>query len=161
LPKAQAKLKTIDFLIYNKLKDRALFFEIVNYLKSKNYNIKIFEYGKFKQPEYFEALEYSRFEIYLSDSESQGLAMFEAWARGVPTLIFEKGVWERSGIKVSGKISAPYLSSECGESFSNFNDFSHSLTKLLSSSYNPENYVQKNFTNEVCAKKYLNVLPYV
>jgi hypothetical protein len=160
IPASKPSQKYIDFLVYNKLGNENLSDQIVSELQKKNYKVRVFNYGKFEQQEYFKALEASRFEIYLSRSESQGLAMFEAWARGVPTLAWEKGLWELNGIKVTGKISAPYLNSECGDSFLDFNDFLKVLPKFFSTGYDPKSYVERLFSNKVCAEKYLKILSY-
>ena len=87
--------------------------------------------------------------IYLSVSESQGLAMFEAWARNVSTLVWEKGEYEGDGKSISGKISAPYLTDQVGLAFSSVEDFSRQLEVFLKFGFNPRKYVEENFSNKI------------
>ncbi len=149
--------KTNDFLIYNKVGDNKIVELVKQQLLQGGFSFKILEYGKFNQTEYFKILNSSKYEIYLSNSESQGLAMFEAWARGVPVLAWEHGIFKKGGVTVSGKISAPFLNPEAGMSFSNQNDFQIQLERFMGGNFDPASYIERNFTNLISAQKYLNI----
>lgn len=150
--------KEIDFIVFNKIGRRELFTQIVGLLQTQKFKFKIIKYGQFHQREYFQMLADAKSLIYLSASESQGLALFEAWARNVPTLVWEAGTFEREGIKVSGKISAPYLSSQAGLSFKNFSDFQQCLPAFISAAFTPRQYVMENFNHKISARKYLDLI---
>lgn len=158
IPENPQDEKTFDFLIYNKIGQNQLYFDIVGILKEKGYTYKVFDYGKFYQSEYFNKLQQSRFEIYLSESESQGIAMFEAWARGVPTYVWEKGFFEKKGIKIFGKISSPYLNSSSGLVFSSAESFKADLNIFINGTYAPKEHVKKNFADKICAQAFIKLL---
>ncbi len=158
LPEISTYPKTIDFLIYNKLSNKSILGSIIEILKKNNFKVQILEYGKHKQSSYFKLLNQTRYLVYLSQSESQGLAMFEAWARGVPSLVFEPGIFTRDNLEVKGKVGAPYLSPESGMSFTDSADFEKVLTKFLSTSFFARNYIEKNYSLAFAAKKYLEII---
>lgn len=158
VPRKASVLKDVDFLVYNKIGSAGLAADIIEYLKSRNNNVEVLNYGKFKQEEYFFALDRSKFEIYLSNSESQGLAMFEAWARGVPTLVWERGYFELKGKHLAGNTASPYLSPQAGARFKDFQGFKSVMPEFLSAIYKPKAYVEGNFTDAKCALGYLEIL---
>jgi hypothetical protein len=158
LPAEKNSNKDFDFLVYNKIGRNDMFLSVVQFLKQNNYSYSVLEYGKFKQEEYFKLLEKSKFEIYLSNSESQGLAMFEAWVRNVPTFIYERGCYENGNIKILGNVSAPYLSEAAGSKFKSIEDFKTGFNEFIYSKFQPREYIQNNFTDKICAQKYLSIL---
>lgn len=150
--------KDLDFLVYNKIGRAGLFKNICEKLNKKGFSYKVLEYGKFTQNEYFNLLDKAKYEIYLSASESQGLAMFEAWARGVPTFIWENGQFSKDGVKITGKISAPYLTDQCGLSFLSEKEFESKLQEFLEKSYMPREYIEENYTDKISALKYFKIM---
>ena len=158
IPDLPREEKIWDFLIYNKAGRSPLLKDIERHLADQHFKVNIFEYGKFSQSDYFQALGRSRYEIYLSPSESQGLAMFEAWARGVPTLVWDRGFYEYRGFKLARRgIACPYLNQQTGNSFKDFTDFKEALPKFVDASYAPRAYIEQNFTNKICASRYLEL----
>ncbi len=151
-------LKTIDFLVYNKIGNNPLFLGILRALQEKNYNCEVFNYGHFKQAEYFHALEHSKAVIYLSESESQGLAMLEAWARGVPAFVWERGFWKNGGYIYEGNTASPYADPENGMRFKDLADFSKLLSEFVQAVFHPRKFVEKNFSDKAAAQKYLDIV---
>ena len=158
VPKILDTKKDFDFLVYDKTKKSQLYEYVVKYLKESKFNLTVLDYGKFQQKDYFDLLSRCSFEIYLSESESQGLAMFEAWVRNVPTLVWETGEYKKRGTKINGKISSPFLNSKLGLSFSGVDDFKNKLEIFLKKEFYPRNYVEENYTNKICTQKYLDII---
>jgi len=158
VPPKTAKKKKYDFLVYNKIGENILFLDIREFLKGNDANFKIITYGKFNQKEYFELLDESKYEIYLSESESQGLAMFEAWARDVPTLVWERGFWQKGANSWNGFTTSEYLTKQEGLRFKDFKEFKVLFLKLSREKFSPREYISKNFTNRIGAKNYLTVI---
>lgn len=158
VPESFDERKEFDFLVFNKIQPQSLFVQVSDFLTAQNPQFQIIDYGNFGQTDYFNLLKQSKNLIYLSASESQGLALFEAWARNVPALVWEPGVFKYSGVEVSGKIAAPYLSMAAGESFKDIDEFKRILPKFLNSGFSPRQYVLENFTNKICARKYLDII---
>jgi hypothetical protein len=150
----------IGCLIYKKRVDEKLFLAIIKRLKDRNIGYKILNYGRYKREDYFELLDKSEFMIYFSESESQGLALIEAWMRDVPILARNRGFWEWKNYRWEAEnISAPYLTNDCGIFFKDEEDFSGRLSffleKLKSGQFQPRQYALKNFSDEIAAKNYL------
>lgn len=149
--------KTLDFIVYSKSSNKLLN-SVVNHLLNQGYSFKILTYGKFSQKDYFNLLQKAKGEIYLSDSESQGLAMFEAWARGVPTLVWEKGSYEAQGVRIEGSVSAPYLNKEAGSSFKSLDELTKVLPEFIKGSFAPRRYVESNFSPKKIAQNFINIV---
>ena len=160
VPILEASNKTIDFLIYNKIVGNNLVSKIVETLQQKNYSFQIINYGAFHQEAYFTLLNKSKYEIYLSESESQGLAMFEAWARGVPTLVWDKGLFEYQGVSVMGLVSSPYLKDQTGMRFSDLEDFKLKLPIFVGHDFAPRQITESFFSNIHAAQAYLKLAAY-
>jgi len=147
-------------LVYKKNVDKELFDFIIWYLKSNNIDYKLIKWGRYKKENYFEILNKVKFMIYLSESESQGLALHEAWMHNVPTLVWNGGHLKTKVYEWTGSTPAPYLTEQCGMFFKNEKDFSNKLSIFLANLNNfcPRDYSLKNFTNEICVSKYLNII---
>ena len=123
------------FIVFKKEFSDEKFETIKSKLNSSNVKYTVLEYGKFKQQTYFKLLESASGMIYLQKAESQGVALQEAWARNVPTLVWDSktytygnnsdssSVSDASNITVSGKVSAPYLTEQSGLFFDSVEDF--------------------------------------
>ena len=161
IPKANNQVKDIDVLIYQKSEvSYELLREIRNQIKKNNLKSEDLIYGKFTQYDYFNKLDRTKMVIYLSNSESQGLALQEAWARDVPTLVYNRGFFEYHGYSFSDDaISAPYLTRESGMFFSEENfrvQFEDFIKKLRT--FNPKRYVTKNLSDKATALLFIKII---
>ncbi len=150
--------KTLDFLVYDKVGNGTLATEISDYLEKQNYKTLTVGYNRHTQAEYFKLLNQAKHLIYLSRSDSQSLALFEAWARNIPSLIWEAGEFNYQDTKISGQISAPYLTPGAGMAFNDFLDFQKVLPQFLNTEFSPRAYIEQNFTHALCAQKYLDIV---
>jgi hypothetical protein len=160
LPEVENINKDIDFLVFNKLpKSNNLPVQIREYLLKQNKKYKEITYGTFRRSEYLNLLRRSKFLIYLSESESQGLAMFEAWAYNVTTLVWDRGYMQFGQFTWTGNTSSPYLVKETGIFFKDFNDFKvQAVEAEVSQSFTPRKYIEQNFTNKLAAENYLKIV---
>jgi hypothetical protein len=110
--------------------------------------VAVIRYGRYLMPEYRRALDRARCCIVLTASESQGIALAEAWAMDVPTFVTRS-----SEPQFLGRRSAPYLTDATGRFWSD----NEELTRLLSSPppVTPRAWVLSNMTDEVCARRLL------
>lgn len=144
-------------IIYNKLKNIEIVKNIEMHLKNKGLMPQVFNYGSFKQSDFFESLKTAPFMIYLSDSESQGLAIQEAWAHDVPTFILRSNGFSAKGIEWEDpKINAPYLNDELGFFFENIKEIDTLIDKA--SEVHPIKYCKENLSDVACAKKLLELI---
>ena len=144
-------------LIY--LKNKNSFFEkCINYLNTNNVDFRILKYGFFSQKTYFELLRQSRIMIYFSSSESQGIAMQEAWSENVPTLVYKQSFWFYGKRKFKAS-SSPYLNKYCGLFFKNFNEFIIRFNKLNNNTkLKPKNWLNKKMSQYASIKNLLDII---
>ncbi|GAA6212660.1 hypothetical protein NBRC116602_24010 [Hyphomicrobiales bacterium 4NK60-0047b] len=115
-------------------------------------------YGEYQLEEFRKELSLSTISVFFSAHESQGLALAEAWAMNIPTL-----VWEPGSIKIKRKgsintlertcSSAPYLTNSCGLFFKTETEFEDSLSKYINNkkSYSPRKWVIENLSDSKSA----------
>ena len=105
----------------------------------------IVEYGKYSTRQYKSFLEDSFAAIWLAGTESQGMALAEAWAMDVPTLVREsneRNIFGKSWIASA----APYLSDSTGSFFNENEDFLAQYDLFLEniSGFKPRDWVILN-----------------
>lgn len=143
--------KNDKVIIFKKECPENLFHTVCSTLSEEWIQYELFEYGKYDKDEYLEALSKAKFLIYLQTSETQWIALHEAWMKGVPTLVWNRGYCEyRWNTWIDSHISAPYLTDECGMFFSSENDFPVAFQLFLGklNSYTPRKYSLDNFTHK-------------
>lgn len=148
-------------IVYSKNPNEKLFHKIMEVLWNYKLPIVVSEYGKFKQKEYFRLLKNARMLVYLSESESQGIALHEAWMADIPALVWNRGYFEHKGQRFTDlSIGAPYLTEACGISFSGEEDFEQKLIEFNEryDSFKPRAYSLGHFTNEISARKYITIV---
>ncbi len=148
-------------LVYKKTVPENLFAEAIEKLKANKLNYQVINYGEFKQSEYFSLLAQSQIIIYLQESESQGIALLEAWSRNIPTFVWNKGVLEyKNYIWPEAKISSPYLEKECGAFFKNSTELAELLTDFINKKlvFSPREYYLENFTDKICAANFFKLI---
>jgi len=146
-------------LIYKKHAPKYIFDAVVRHLADTHIPYVVLEYGSFDQRDYFALLETVSGMIYLTESESQGLALAEAWIRGVPTLVWDRGLFTGGGREWSGASSAPYLVDACGMRFKGAEDLAV-LSDFMASlgSFRTRAYALEHFTDRKSAERYLSII---
>lgn len=136
-----------------------VFKQVITTLERKGFLHEVLEYGNFSHIEYLEKLTVTPLVIYLQKSESQGLALQEAWAYNVPTLVYRNTEWSDGKYSWSDpKISAPYLSDETGLFFTP-DTFEEGLVKIRDSrQINPQNYCENNLSDIKSVQAFLNII---
>jgi hypothetical protein len=88
------------------------------------------------------------------------MALQEAWARNVPTFVWNKGYVICNDIKFYGKISAPYLTEKTGAFFKDFTEFKDKLPRFIDSleNFRPAEYCKENLSIERSAKIYTDII---
>ena len=151
--------KEFDFLIYNKNKEE-ISEKIIEILEKKNLTYKKIEYGKFKPGKYYNLLNKTKFLIYLSNSESQGIALNEAWVTDIPTFVLKNTTWlYQDNTWQDNKISAPYLTNETG-GFFEIKNIENDLNTLLNNENNfkPREYSLNHFSDKIVTQKILDII---
>lgn len=154
----------IDFLIYLKTAPSQILTALLCELDKNHLTYHILKYGNYTKDEYRDLLNKSRYMAYLSEQETQGIALFEAWACGVPTLVWDRRYWmwkvENRTYEWKGASSAPHLTDECGLSFKYVQELPDKLTQFLQQceNYTPRKFILDNYTLAHAAKNYIDIL---
>lgn len=88
---------------------------VKDFAKSNGLTIKFFEYGQYKKSHFLDSLKTAKFAVWFGQTESQGIALLEAWSYDVPTLVRRKDSWLDPDGEVFMAAAAPYLNSRRGE----------------------------------------------
>ncbi|MFA5991009.1 MAG: hypothetical protein WC794_02040 [Candidatus Doudnabacteria bacterium] len=148
-------------LIFQKNSSEEIYNKVIAELCARGLIYETIRYGFFNQSDYRQALSRCRFMIYLSQSESQSLALHEAWMADVPTLVWNRGFmvykqqrWEDEAI------SAPYLDDRFGLFFKDGNEFGSQCDKFLKQYkfFTPRQSSLEQFTDRESVKLYLKII---
>jgi hypothetical protein len=156
-----SKLATAEeVFVYDKSPNGCLPEKINQFLQAQGQRVNYQVYGKINHETYLAKLKKTAFMVYLSGSESQGLALFEAWMANVPTLVWDRGYMQYKNLTWQGNTSAPYLSKETGLFFRDLEDFKEKYQYMLAhfAEFNPRAYMLENFTNKITTEKFLKLI---
>ena len=161
-PSSVGRRSNFDFIIFAKIREKANR-GIVNYvekeLDGRGLSYRRMKYGSFRKSTYLQSLRECRAMIYLTESESQGIALFEAWACDVQTLVWDRKYWEWHGRRFEAS-SAPYLSTQCGLTFNDLSAFPEKLESFVAMlpTFRPRDYICSSFTQAQAAHSYSQLL---
>jgi hypothetical protein len=85
-------------------------------LTRMGYEIRYFQYGDYLQSDFMSVLNIAEFAIWIGETESQGIALAQAWMSGTPTLCRRIDQFVQNGVSYPAS-SAPYLKKEFGSFF--------------------------------------------
>jgi hypothetical protein len=147
-------------LVYWKTEKEEFCSAVETTLIQKGYTPVRITYGKYISKEYKQALDQCQFAVFLSRSESQGVALAESWSMDVPTLVWDPGELFFRGKAFEQVSACPYLSPETGQRWGDLPE----LEKLLDGydnykdQFNPRAHTVRNFSDEVCAQSLLHFI---
>jgi glycosyltransferase involved in cell wall biosynthesis len=169
LPAPLASKKTVDFLVYDKIRwhrDKqvpAVLDKVTSELTRSGRTFEVLRYAKHTKNTYNETLLRSKAMIFLCEHETQGLAYQEALAAGVPVLAWDEGRLVDPNIinRVPADFevsSVPYFDGRCGLTFK-ITEFPEKLGAFWKGldTYQPRQYIEENLSMKVCAKRYLDL----
>jgi hypothetical protein len=148
--------RTGPWIIYFKNYGEQELDQIKDILSEKNLDHVILHYGSFKRREFYDLLKDASGMIYLSQSESQGIALQEAWLRNVPTLVLRSsGFAYQNDTWSDPKINAPYLTDRLGAFFevSQLADMIDSIRAV-----NPRPEAERLFSDRASAAAYIQAI---
>ena len=147
-------------LVFKKNIPEDIFDKVIKILDNRKIDYDILYYGRYHKKEYYEKLSHASLLIYLQMTESQGLAIQEAWSFDIPTLVWQNKKWQDHSYEWSDpKISAPYLTDESGIFFS-----LKTLDALLDAiqqykyHFSPRAYCIEKLSDYASAQKYLEII---
>ena len=119
--------------------------KITEYLKKQGILTHVLEYGAYQLEDYIALLPTVDFVIFIQDiTESQGLAIAEAWAKNKPTII-------KHNVNKYGGKTCPYLTKETGLYYNS----EHDLFEIIDAyKNNPQNFLDAFTPYEIAKQKY-------
>ncbi len=142
-------------VIYDKMGDKELLEDVLDIVGE----CRVFQYGSFVRKDYLLALETAPYLIYLSQSESQGLALQEAWIRDVPTFVNKSTTWQSRNYRFSAeKINAPYLTDDFGAFLSDTAELKSHIAKA--GTYSPRQRCIETLSDKVSVQTLLARINY-
>jgi hypothetical protein len=158
--RAPPMAKRRNALVYWKNADPKLCMHIEKELEKAGWTVLRMRYGHYSRAAYRRALAKSRFAVFLSRSESQGIALAEAWAMDVPTLAWEPDRLVIGGRAYSEFSASPYMNRHVGLRWKSQADFSELLTQLPQRlpHFSPRAWVEQNMTDKQAALKLVNIV---
>lgn len=147
-------------LLYWKTESLSFVTAVKQLLSNYFSEIKVIRYGTYSKEQFREQLDKSFLSIFISRSESQGLALAEAWAMNVPTLVWNPEQLVAHGRRYSQVSAAPYLTEITGQMWKTIEDLKSLLDKLpivLSATF-PRKWIQQNITTTISAQSLLTII---
>jgi hypothetical protein len=161
-------------LIYFKQRDKSILESAKQILKNKNIEYEVIHYGFYKEEEYKRALNESKLCIWIGCSESQGIALQEALATGMPMIVLDaqslfdavsenkKGYFDYKVPKSLENIktsSAPYFDDRCGLKINSIDKLNDSIDYMFDNInvFSPREYIEENLSLEISSKKLVDI----
>ncbi len=151
------------FIYFKRRKPQELI-AILNMLKNKNIEFKIFDYvSRYSEEDYITYLQNSKYGIWLDAHESQGFALEEALSCNVPLLVWSvtsMNQEEGMNYKDLPATTIPYWDERCGEYFYNTSELEETFNKFLSKieTYKPREYILEKLSFDVCEENLVNMI---
>jgi glycosyltransferase involved in cell wall biosynthesis len=158
------KQETLDkkVIVYVKNQDELLVDQVELLLKKNGFPVSIITYGLYSEEHYRNELRNCIALVYIGKSESQGIALLEAWAMDVPTFVYNS----KKAMIIPSKFgeiclqkgdysTAPYLTDERGHFWVTINELE---SHLIAAQRQREKFAprknSKMFSAENCAIEY-------
>ncbi len=148
-------------LLYKKSESPAFHAEVKHVIEEAGYQVIEIEYGKYDDRMFRKALNRSAFAVFISRSESQGIALAEAWAMNVPTLVYNPGSFFYGGKLVEGISACPYLVDTAGKEWKTLEELNAILGTLNEPHIAPRKYTLEYFTDDAAASNLISQLALV
>ncbi|GAA2848515.1 hypothetical protein EDC40_101143 [Aminobacter aminovorans] len=141
-----------NVLLYEKRQPEAAE-EAAEVVRSAGFEPVTIRYGHYQPEEFKRALDHAIVCVVVGQSESQGLALAEAWSMDVPTFVRRFDVIPEEGTPCS---AAPYLTPSTGAFWSSNDDLKRLLTRGTDA-YAPRDWVLANNTDRHAAEALVRI----
>lgn len=151
--------KNNDVLVYWKTEPISFCHEVCTILQKYGWKPHIIKYGCYEKNTYKRLLNNSQFAVFLSKNESQGIALAEAWAMDVPTLVWdlqEKHTY--LGCTYEYASAAPYLNNFVGMRWKTLKELEAIISNINLTIFHPREWVLCNMTDRISALQLLKLV---
>jgi glycosyltransferase involved in cell wall biosynthesis len=160
-------------MVYYKQRDPILLTEVLRVIKKNNLTPVVITYGEYTEEQYLEALSKSSFGVWLGCHESQGIALQEALAAGLPLIVIDaKSLFDAyaqntydfpSILKSFRTTSAPYFDPRCGLIIDGIDELDWAINEVKDgfNNLNPKEYIKETLSLEISARKLVNIFSHL
>jgi hypothetical protein len=149
--------KEIDFLIYYKRRSESELKLITSFLSKNNYTYTILKYGNYKEDDFLNLINKSKYGLVIDGTESQGIAIQEMMSCNLPLLIWDVSYWDDRGYDFRVEAtSVPYWSSVCGEKFNNLDNLENTFNMFINTNYSPREFILNNLSINICTERLIH-----
>jgi hypothetical protein len=148
-----------DVLLYCKNVEPQVLTGVEERLRRRAWRPQRIVYGRFHQAEFRSRLEASRFVVYFTRRETQGIASAEAWSMDRPTLVWASNEPVLDWRGPTTTASCPYLTDATGASWKTLAEFDSLLSGIEERlpGFSPRRWVQANLSDQVTTAKLLEL----
>ena len=138
-------------LLYVKGEGVTMSIQAAQVIEERGIETKVLRYGSYVPEDYKRLLEWCGFVVVMGGSETQGLALTQAWSMNRPTLVYES-----ESVIARGRDAAPYITAQTGMKWHNIDELRAGLAVLESCT--PRRWVLENQTNEAAFRQFLDIV---
>lgn len=120
-------------------------------------DVHIIRYGHYKKEHYRNELSLCDFAVFISERETQGIALAEAWAMNVTTFYWDSFSAVLGGLVLLPTSSCPYLTKKTGCRWRNVQELRNLIYIYDRKYFSPREWVLKNMTDEVSARRLMEI----
>jgi hypothetical protein len=147
-------------VLYWKTESPAFLASVSRIVEQHGWEAQTIRYGRYSPREYRRQLQAAELAIFVSRSETQGIALLEAWSCDVATAVWDPGVLTYRGRSFSEVTAAPYLGAETGTTWRTLDELdgllANAAARLLHLS--PRSWVLNNMTDRHSVERLLTIL---
>lgn len=160
------KKRTKNVLVYWKTESEEFCEMVEQTLREYGWNPVRITYGSYDHTSYKKTLEECLFGVYISRSETQGIALVEGWSMDVPTLVWDPCESWRTGKftyrnrRYSEVSSCPYLNKSTGQRWETIDEFKALLASLEESidQFSPRSWVIENMSDTASSEILISLI---
>lgn len=138
-------------MLYVKGEGNKVSADTLNSLAQSGFDVRVLKAGSHVPTDYKNMLEWCDFAVILGGSETQGLALTQAWSMNRPTLVYES-----ESVIARGRDAAPYITPQTGMKWHDVEELREGLAALRNCT--PRRWVLENQTNEAAFRQFLSIV---
>lgn len=152
-----------EVTVYYKCRKPEELAQVETLLKERGFSYRVFHYDhRYHEHEFLDHLKKSQFGIWVGRHESQGFALEESLACGVPLLVWDvTSLNQEYGSQYPDYPATciPYWDETCGEVFYEGSQLPATFDVFLSKlyDYKPRDYIVQHLSAEACEKKWMSL----
>lgn len=130
-------------------------------LQQLGLDVHVLRYGSYSKEEFREQLSLCDFSVFISEKETQGIALAEAWAMNVPTFCWDNFSSKMANMILLPTSSCPYLTKHTGARWRTMDDLRQLVYLYERTNFSPRDWALNHMSDEVSAASLLKTFELV